>query len=190
MKNKKTTIYELIGLIKDGKAPKKIKYNGATYEYDGEDYYLETSHDYRNFSLFDRLQNSNTIKDLLTLTVEILPEENDEQHIEMQFPNTFEEFIKSYSFVDDKEIYTNGSELIPTFRLKQWIEHKKEENDEWEDIEEINVVCDSIEFYDDEKVRHFMNTNAKDRNIYIAKINKLIKNQKYLKEKLESKDEK
>lgn len=26
--NKEITIYELLGLIKDGKAPKKIKYNG------------------------------------------------------------------------------------------------------------------------------------------------------------------
>lgn len=31
--NKEITIYELLGLIKDGKAPKKIKYNNRTYEF-------------------------------------------------------------------------------------------------------------------------------------------------------------
>jgi hypothetical protein len=33
MKNKEITIYELLGLIKDGKAPKKILYNGHLYTY-------------------------------------------------------------------------------------------------------------------------------------------------------------
>ena len=32
----KITTYELLGLIKDGKAPKKIKYKNNIYEYDGE----------------------------------------------------------------------------------------------------------------------------------------------------------
>ena len=30
----KITVYELLGLIKDGKAPKKIKYCGHIYEWD------------------------------------------------------------------------------------------------------------------------------------------------------------
>ena len=34
----KITIYELLGLIKDGKAPKNIKYDDMIWEYDG-DYY-------------------------------------------------------------------------------------------------------------------------------------------------------
>ena len=42
---------------------------------------------------------------------------------QMEFPNTFDEFAKAYGFKDDKEIYTNGSELIPIFRVKQWLEH-------------------------------------------------------------------
>ena len=35
----KTTIYELLGLIKDGKAPKKIKFCGNIYEWE-DDWYL------------------------------------------------------------------------------------------------------------------------------------------------------
>lgn len=49
---------------------------------------------------------------------------------EMKFPKTFEEFIKQYSFFDKQQIYTNGSELIQVFRIKQWEEHKERENQE------------------------------------------------------------
>jgi len=41
----------------------------------------------------------------------------------MEFPDTFEKFAKEYGFKDDKEVYTNGSDLIPIFRVKQWLEH-------------------------------------------------------------------
>lgn len=41
----------------------------------------------------------------------------------MEFPNTFDEFVKSYGFKDNEEVYTNGSELIPVFRVKQWLDH-------------------------------------------------------------------
>ena len=45
----KITMYELLGLVKDGKAPKKIKYNGVELEYDElrKDYYK-----YFNFILY------------------------------------------------------------------------------------------------------------------------------------------
>ena len=41
----------------------------------------------------------------------------------MHFPDTIQEFIKNYSFKDAEEVYTNGSELIPVFRVMQAIEH-------------------------------------------------------------------
>ena len=52
--NKFITVYELLGLIKDGKAPKKIEYKGDTYIYAGDDYsindnredWLITEYDY------------------------------------------------------------------------------------------------------------------------------------------------
>ena len=49
---------------------------------------------------------------------------------QMNFPDTLDEFIKQYSFIDRKEIYTNGSELIQTFRVKQWEEHRQREYQE------------------------------------------------------------
>jgi len=49
--------------------------------------------------------------------------EVDEMGEQMTFPDSFEEFAKLYGFKDDKEVYTNGSDLIPIFRVKQWLEH-------------------------------------------------------------------
>jgi hypothetical protein len=58
---------------------------------------------------------------------------------EMKFPKTFEEFIKQYSFFDKQQIYTNGSELIQVFRIKQWEEHKEKENQELKkQVDELN----------------------------------------------------
>lgn len=60
---------------------------------------------------------------------------------EMKFPKTFEEFIKQYSFFDKQQIYTNGSELIQVFRIKQWEEHKEKENQELKQ-KYLNAVAD------------------------------------------------
>lgn len=52
----------------------------------------------------------------------------------MEFPETFDEFVDSYGFIDTEEVYTNGSQLIPVFRVKQWLEHIKalsENKGEW-----------------------------------------------------------
>ena len=39
----------------------------------------------------------------------------------MTFPETFDEFAELYKIIDKEEVYTNGIELIPIFRVKQWI---------------------------------------------------------------------
>ena len=41
----------------------------------------------------------------------------------MDYPRTVEEFIGGFEFRDVKEIYTNGSLLIPVFRVEQMIKH-------------------------------------------------------------------
>lgn len=41
----------------------------------------------------------------------------------MTFPDTWEEYEKLYGFNDSEEIYTNNSRLIPSFRVKQWLDH-------------------------------------------------------------------
>lgn len=41
----------------------------------------------------------------------------------MPIPDNWKDFVKEYSFKDIREIYTNGSWLIPTFRVEQMMEH-------------------------------------------------------------------
>lgn len=41
---------------------------------------------------------------------------------QMLFPDTWEEFEKQYMMVDKKQIYSNGTEYIPCFRVRQWME--------------------------------------------------------------------
>jgi hypothetical protein len=41
----------------------------------------------------------------------------------MTFPKEPKEFIDQYSFRDSEQVYTNGSELIPVFRVKQMLDH-------------------------------------------------------------------
>ena len=52
----------------------------------------------------------------------------------MNFPQTVDEFMEQYKIVDREEVYTNGAEMVPIFRMKQWFEHealKKAPTFEW-----------------------------------------------------------
>ena len=46
----------------------------------------------------------------------------------MGFPKTIQEFIEGHSFKDSDEVYTNGAELIPVFRVEQALEHYEQES--------------------------------------------------------------
>lgn len=41
----------------------------------------------------------------------------------MDFPDTVEEFMEQYKVTDTKRVYSNGTEYVPIFRMKQWLEH-------------------------------------------------------------------
>lgn len=73
MQNKTITMYELIGLIKDDKAPKEIKYYEVTYEFNVNNYYLK-GRDEIEYSMFYKLAKGYMF---LNDKVEI-PEENNE----------------------------------------------------------------------------------------------------------------
>jgi hypothetical protein len=47
----------------------------------------------------------------------------------MTFPNTVEEFMEQYKITDTEQIYTNGAELVPIFRMRQWFDHKPEQHE-------------------------------------------------------------
>ena len=41
----------------------------------------------------------------------------------MEFPDDWTAFIQQYEFADKEEVYTNGSMLVPSFRVGQMVEH-------------------------------------------------------------------
>lgn len=74
----KITIYELLGLIKDGKAPKKIKYCGSIYEWE-EDWYL-TKEKNCKVCLGGKKEDINQLYNAFNDNVEILEEVEDKKY--------------------------------------------------------------------------------------------------------------
>lgn len=80
----------------------------------------------------------------------------------MEFPKTIQEFMDGYSFKDDKEIYTNGSQLIPTFRVEQALEHYGQEirnkaiddfvklsKEKWIEHDDLGLSSDFFDYMDE-----------------------------------------
>ena len=44
----------------------------------------------------------------------------------MTFPDTVEEFMDSYKIVDTEQVYTNGTEMVSIYRMRQWFQHEPE----------------------------------------------------------------
>lgn len=42
----------------------------------------------------------------------------------MMFPNTVREFMEQFKMVDTEQIYSNGIEYVPIFRMEQWFAHQ------------------------------------------------------------------
>ena len=120
MKNKEITIYELLGLIKDRKAPIIIKYDNTIwgYEKDDNDYYSID----RDVLLLDEYIRKDFIE-YLNDTIEILPEENDEwEDIE---ECSRKEFLDLTSEEKSLELYCYIRDLIKNQKyLKEKLEEK------------------------------------------------------------------
>lgn len=73
----KITIYELLGLIKEGKTPKKIKWNNHIYIYDEhyDDYFEETT------GLFQNEMDNGMLFKSLNDEIEIIEEEKEIEKI-------------------------------------------------------------------------------------------------------------
>lgn len=98
----KVTIYELLGLVKDGKAPKKIKFRNEIYEYKNNiengfiDYVGIGKETNVNFYLSSHIGN-NYISDIFTDEVEIIEEDKKIEKIN----------------IDNDKMILNGYETIP-----------------------------------------------------------------------------
>ena len=111
------SIYELLGLIKDGKAPKKIKYeNREYYLYDNKSY---LSTDKTRF--FDRIYFCD-----LNIEVEILDEEEfeyiDKLDIEDNAMNRSERYIRKS---DNKLVTLSVSDYVLANKINQLIKNQK-----------------------------------------------------------------
>ena len=41
----------------------------------------------------------------------------------MTFPASVDEVMEQYKMTDTKHVYSNGTEYVPIYRMKQWFEH-------------------------------------------------------------------
>ena len=41
----------------------------------------------------------------------------------MTFPASVEEFMEQYKMTDTEHVYSNGTEYVPIYRMKQWFEY-------------------------------------------------------------------
>lgn len=115
--NKEITIYELLELVKDGKAPNRILYDHYIWSWTGDDYHTILKPEKEQFLITGMYYT--WLSEFLNDKVEIIEEDN----------NVIGKILTTY----DGEIidYVNGE-------------------------------------------KHLINTNRKDINIYIPKINELI----------------
>ena len=45
----------------------------------------------------------------------------------MIFPASVEEFMEQYKMTDTEHVYSNGTEYVPIYRMKQWFEHCRDQ---------------------------------------------------------------
>lgn len=87
----------------------------------------------------------------------------------MLMPDTLEEFMERYKVVDTEQIYTNGTELVPIFRIKQWFISHPCEPPRWipvterlpEDIKPVIVTWKNVDpksYYQYIVGKHFIGT--------------------------------
>ena len=91
--NKEITIYDLLGLIKDGKAPKMIKYKGNNYLFTGYDYHCILTNVEKGFVEYRLIKNYiQDLQSILNEKVEILEEDKpiiEKLNIENDSPTHF-----------------------------------------------------------------------------------------------------
>jgi len=60
----------------------------------------------------------------------------------LTFPETMEEFIEQYKVVKGENLYCDGVEFIPVFRMKEWVEHLQSQKGRW--IKDVERFGDNV----------------------------------------------
>ena len=65
----------------------------------------------------------------------------------MTFPASVEEFMEQYKMTDTEHVYSNGTEYVPIYRMKQWFEHCR--NQQRPTVDAVPVVrCRECKHYE------------------------------------------
>ena len=66
----------------------------------------------------------------------------------LTFPETIEEFIEQYKVVKGENLYCDGVEFIPVFRMKEWFERSQSQKGETVDKQAaIDAINDVLSHY-------------------------------------------
>lgn len=105
--NKEITIYDLLGLIKDGKAPKMIKYKGNNYMFTGYDYHCILTNIEKGFVEYRLIKNYiQDLQSILNEKVEILEEDKPIiEKIKMNGGSFYSEYINSWIKKENSDAY-------------------------------------------------------------------------------------
>ena len=109
----KITMYELLGMVKDGKAPKKVKYINSIWEYDKE------TKDYFNDGLW--LIYSTNSMGLVEREVEILEEKKIPEKLSTWFSvetKQSKELNIEYANTNFENVYEKINEIIDYLKSK------------------------------------------------------------------------
>ena len=104
----KITIYELLELVKEGNAPKKIKCNGLDYEYNGIDY-IGTDEETSGHYYLMRFIGQHNFNDIFYMTVEIIEREKEIGELDLREVRPNGAYIIS---INDKKIQDKINELV------------------------------------------------------------------------------
>ena len=89
---------------------------------------------------------------------------------QMMFPNTIEEFIDDYKFIDKEKVYTNGSELIQVYRIKQCLDYYNDKKDK--EIQRLNNIIDELEKFINKRI-DYETTPFEAETYYLDVLDKL-----------------
>ena len=102
----KITMYELLGLVKDGKAPKKILLNGIVFEYQGDDY-LYKDEDKKEHWLFSASYTDKYtwLETFLKAEVEIIEEQKKIEKIKSNGDEFYSDYIDAWISKNKTDAY-------------------------------------------------------------------------------------
>ena len=75
----------------------------------------------------------------------------------MTFPASVEEFMEQYKMTDTEHVYSNGTEYVPIYRMKQWFEHCRDQQ---------RLTIDAVEVVRCRDCQHWKPSGSKAGNSF------------------------